>query len=84
MAEGNHPLDKVRQLQRQLYLAAKRSAQRRFHALYDRIARRDVLERAWQQVRNNRGAAGIDGQTTSRRCCPDPRHFAVPLLHALT
>jgi group II intron reverse transcriptase/maturase len=63
MAEANHPLDKVRQLQRRLYLAAKQSAQRRFHALYDRIARRDVLERAWQQVRNNRGAAGIDGQT---------------------
>ena len=63
MAEANHPVDKVRQLQRQLYLAAKRSAQRRFHALYDRIARCDVLERAWQQVRNNRGAAGIDGQT---------------------
>ena len=63
MAEANHPLDKVRQLQRRLYLAAKQSAQRRFHALYDRIARRDVLERAWEQVRNNRGAAGIDGQT---------------------
>jgi RNA-directed DNA polymerase len=63
MAQANHPTDKVRHLQRQLYLAAKRSAQRRFHALYDRIARRDVLERAWEQVRRNRGAAGIDGQT---------------------
>lgn len=63
MADANHPIDKVRHLQRQLYLAAKRSPQRRFHALYDRIARRDVLARAWQQVRANRGAAGIDGQT---------------------
>jgi RNA-directed DNA polymerase len=63
MAEANHPEDKVRQLQVQLYLAAKRSPQRRFHALYDRIARRDVLMRAWEQVRSNRGAAGIDGQT---------------------
>ncbi len=63
MAKANHPPDKVRQLQRQLYLAAKRSAQRRFHALYDRIARRDVLERAWEQVRRNRGASGIDGET---------------------
>jgi group II intron reverse transcriptase/maturase len=63
MAEANHPIDKVRHLQDQLYLAAKRSPQRRFHALYDRIARRDVLQRAWEQVRSNRGAAGIDGQT---------------------
>ncbi len=63
MANANHPEDKVRHLQRQLYLAAKRSPQRRFHALYDRIARRDVLARAWEQVRRNRGAAGIDGQT---------------------
>lgn len=63
MARANHPIDKVRSLQRQLYLAAKRSPQRRFHALYDRIARRDVLARAWEQVRRNRGAAGIDGQT---------------------
>jgi RNA-directed DNA polymerase len=63
MAEANHPEDKVRHLQVQLYLAAKRSPQRRFHALYDRIARRDVLMRAWEQVRSNRGAAGIDGQT---------------------
>ncbi len=63
MATANHPIDKVRHLQRQLYLAAKRSPQRRFHALYDRIARRDVLARAWDQVRANRGAAGIDGQT---------------------
>jgi RNA-directed DNA polymerase len=63
MADANHPIDKVRHLQRQLYLAAKRSPQRRFHALYDRIARPDVLARAWEQVRSNRGAAGIDGQT---------------------
>lgn len=63
MVDANHPVDKVRHLQRQLYLAAKRSPQRRFHALYDRIARRDVLARAWDQVRSNRGAAGIDGQT---------------------
>jgi RNA-directed DNA polymerase len=63
MAEANHPLDKVRQLQERLHLAAKRSPERRFHALYDRIARADVLARAWEQVRANRGAAGIDQET---------------------
>lgn len=52
--------DKVRELQVKLYLAAKRSPTRRFHALWDRIYRRDVLERAWQKVRENRGAPGID------------------------
>jgi len=63
MAMANDPSDKVRALQRTLYVAAKRNGQRRFHALYDRIARPDVLERAWQQVRANKGAAGIDGET---------------------
>lgn len=63
MATANHSIDNVRALQRTLYVAAKRNGQRRFHALYDRIARPDVLQRAWQQVRRNRGAAGIDGET---------------------
>jgi group II intron reverse transcriptase/maturase len=52
--------DKVRELQRTLYRAAKADPGRRFHALYDKVHRRDVLERAWEQVRRNRGAAGID------------------------
>jgi RNA-directed DNA polymerase len=55
--------DKVRHLQRRLWAAAKRSPSRRFHALYDRIYRRDVLEKAWKQVRSKGGAAGIDRQT---------------------
>ncbi len=63
MASANHPIDKVRALQRALYVAAKQQRQRRFHALYDRIARPDVLQRAWEQVRRNKGAAGIDGET---------------------
>lgn len=55
--------DKSRKLQRKLYLAAKRTRNRRFHALYDRIFRSDILWRAWQEVRRNGGSAGIDGLT---------------------
>jgi RNA-directed DNA polymerase len=57
--------DKVRELQRKLYVCAKQSKTRRFHALYDRIHRSDVLWRAWVRVRSNRGAAGVD-ETTLR------------------
>jgi len=55
--------DKTRELQRGLYLAAKRSRNRRFHALYDRIFRSDILWRAWEEVHRNGGSAGIDGIT---------------------
>jgi group II intron reverse transcriptase/maturase len=55
--------DRIRALQHALYRAAKADPTRRFHALFDKVHRRDVLERAWGQVRRNRGAAGID-QTT--------------------
>jgi group II intron reverse transcriptase/maturase len=60
---GRRPIDKVRQLQRRLWAAAKRSAGRRFHALYDHLSRSDVLLEAWKRVRANKGAAGVDRQT---------------------
>jgi RNA-directed DNA polymerase len=60
---GRPPVDKVRQLQRHLWVAAKRSPERRFHALLDRIWRRDVLQEAWRRVKANRGAAGVDRET---------------------
>jgi len=55
--------DKVRDLQRTLYRAAKADPGRRFHALYDKVYRRDVLERGWELVRANKGAAGVDRET---------------------
>jgi len=64
--KGHPPLDKVRQLQRHLWVAAKRSPDRRFHALLDRIYRRDVLWEAWRRVKANRGAAGVDRETLAR------------------
>lgn len=57
--------DKVRQLQRQLWAAAKRSPGRRFHALYGQMCRDDVLHEAWKRVRRNKGAAGVDRLTIS-------------------
>jgi len=53
----------VRRLQRKLWAAAKQSEGRRFHALYDRIHRSDVLWEAWERVKANRGAAGVDRVT---------------------
>ncbi|MGH3427912.1 MAG: group II intron reverse transcriptase/maturase, partial [Mycobacteriales bacterium] len=56
-------VDKVRALQRVLYRSAKQDRQRRFHALYDKVARRDILWRAWVVVAVNGGAPGVDGVT---------------------
>lgn len=54
------PWDPVRALQHTLYRAAKVDPGRRFHSLWDKILRRDVLWRAWVTVRCNDGAPGVD------------------------
>lgn len=57
----NNSKEKVRQLQNRLYLTAKKSSKRRFHALYDKVYRQDVLTEAWKRVRANKGSNGVDG-----------------------
>ncbi len=59
----NTPLERVRVLQRKLYLAAKANPTRKFGVLYDKVCRKDVLQAAYAQVRANQGAPGVDRQT---------------------
>lgn len=62
-AKANNAKEKARELQRTLYLAAKESPKRRFHALYDKISRVDIMTYAWMRVKANKGSAGIDKVT---------------------
>ena len=50
VARPNNPIEKVRELQRRLYIAAKRNEERRFYALYDEFWRSDVLLEAWKRI----------------------------------
>lgn len=53
----------IRSLQRKLYVAAKAEPTRRFHQLYDKVYRADVLAHAYRLARAAGGAPGVDGQT---------------------
>src|SRR5215211_1570222 len=53
--------ERIRTLQRKLYLKAKAEPDYRFYLLYDKIHRADVLHHAYALVRANRGAPGVDG-----------------------
>ena len=59
-AKANNTQDKVRELQRKLYLSAKGNKKRRYHTLYDKVYRIDILWKAWKQVKANGGTGGID------------------------
>ncbi len=56
-------LTKLQALQRVLYRCAKQDPERRFHALYDKLTRGDVMWQAWCDVAANRGVPGVDGIT---------------------
>lgn len=60
---ANYTNVKARELWKTLYLCAKESATRRFHALYDKVYRPDILAEAWRRVKRKDGSGGIDGQT---------------------
>lgn len=62
-AEANNTVDKAQELCEKLYLAAKNSKTRRFHALYDKVYRTGFLTMAWKQVKANSGSAGIDNES---------------------
>jgi RNA-directed DNA polymerase len=53
--------DKIRQLQKKLYLKAKQEPDYRFYLLYDKVHREDILNHAWQLVCEHHGAPGVDG-----------------------
>jgi len=58
--------EKIRKLQRALYVKAKQEPTRRFHFLYDKMWREDILAHGYACCRANGGAPGVDGETFSR------------------
>ena len=63
---ANYTDAKARRLWTTLYLCAKENPKRRFHVLYDKIYRPDILAEAWRRVKRNKGSGGVDGQTIEK------------------
>lgn len=82
-SKAQQHLVKSRELQRKLYRAAKLSRERRFHALYDRIYRPDVLQRAWEEVRTNGGAPGVDNVSIEEIALSDVNAYLEELAKTL-
>ena len=57
--------ERVQRLQTALHAKAKEAPDFRFYSLCDKVWRADVLAVAWQTVRRNGGAAGVDGETVA-------------------
>lgn len=53
--------EKIRTLQRKLYLKANAEPDYRFYLLYDKIYREDILEHAYRLAKAKGGAPGVDG-----------------------
>ena len=53
----------VDELRKMLYDMAKAEPKRRFHSLYDKVCRMDLLREAWKTVRSNHGSPGVDGMS---------------------
>ena len=66
MAMSLQTPEKIRTLQKKLYLKAKEEPGYRFYLLYDKIYREDILAHAYELVKANKGAPGVDGQSVER------------------
>ena len=55
--------DRIRTLQRKLYIKAKQEPAYRFYALYDKLYQADILHHAWRLVKANKGSPGVDGMS---------------------
>jgi RNA-directed DNA polymerase len=81
--ESNRPQDRTTELQSKLYQAAKRDPSRRFHALHDKLYLPYILQSAWELVRKNQGAAGIDQQTLAEIEAQGVPEFLAEIAQAL-